>query len=44
MPAGRYQADFEGRNQWGDEVPSGVYFYRLDTDEFSQTRKMMLLR
>jgi len=28
----------------GGDLGSGVYFYRLDTDDFSQSRKMVLLK
>ncbi len=43
-PAGRHEATWTGLNQEGRRVSSGVYFYRLETDEFSQTRKMALLK
>ena len=36
---GSYTVTWEARNQ-----PSGVYLYRLQTDRFTQTRKMILLR
>jgi hypothetical protein len=26
------------------DIPSGMYFYKLDTGNFSETRKMMLLK
>ncbi|RMF66825.1 MAG: peptidase S8, partial [Calditrichaeota bacterium] len=28
----------------GDDLPTGVYLYRLQTPEFTQTRKMTVLR
>lgn len=28
----------------GSDIPSGIYFYELRTEEFSQTRKMALIR
>ena len=41
---GRYEVVWNGRNKYGKEVSSGIYFYRLKTDAFSQTRKMILIR
>jgi len=46
--AGRYQVVWDGRNNQGKEVTSGVYFYRLkvqgDRLKVTKTRKMVLLR
>ncbi len=44
LPAGRHQVIFNGRNQSDHELPSGIYFYRLRTDSFEATRKMILLK
>ncbi len=38
-PAGNYQIIFDA-----SENPSGVYFYRLKTNDFLTTKKMMLLK
>ncbi|MFC1717341.1 FlgD immunoglobulin-like domain containing protein, partial [Candidatus Poribacteria bacterium] len=35
---------WDGRNDAGDHVASGVYFYKLETDDLSQIRKMSVLR
>ena len=37
-------AYWDGRNAQGDKVASGVYFYTLETDAVSYTRKMLLLK
>ncbi len=42
--AGRKQAVWSGKDESGRDVQSGVYFYRLTTDNFSMTRKMMLMK
>jgi Secretion system C-terminal sorting domain len=39
QPAGKYKVTFDASN-----LASGVYYYRLKTKEFEQTRKMLLLR
>jgi hypothetical protein len=39
MPAGRYEITFDG-----DNLPSGVYFYRLMHQQGTSTRKMVLLK
>jgi len=44
LEAGTHAAHWDGRNDNGASVPSGVYFYRLYTPEFSQTNKMVLVR
>ena len=42
--AGRYVVNWNGLNENGMSVSSGVYFYRLQTDNFVQVRKLMILR
>lgn len=44
QPAGMYEVKWEGRDEGGNPVGSGVYFYRLQTRNFTETRKMLLLR
>jgi hypothetical protein len=41
---GRKQVTWDGRNGKGNPVTSGVYFYHLVTPEFSDARKMILIR
>jgi hypothetical protein len=42
--AGRYALDWNGRNQFGQPLASGVYFYRLTAGSYVQSRKMVLLK
>ena len=37
-------AYWDGRNNTGEQVASGVYFYSLHTPDFSATRKMLILK
>ena len=39
LPAGRHQVEWDAAT-----YPSGLYFYRLQTSQFQQTKKMMLLK
>lgn len=42
--AGSHTASWDGRDRFGNEIGSGVYYYRLSTGEGTVTGKMMLLR
>jgi hypothetical protein len=37
-------AYWDGRNAYGEQVASGVYFYQLETDTMSALRKMVILK
>jgi choice-of-anchor B domain-containing protein len=41
---GDYAATWDGRDVRGFEAPSGVYFYRLDAEDFTDARKMLLVK
>ena len=49
MAAGRYTRSdraiyWDGRSQTGEQVASGTYFYKLNAGEYSETRKMLILK
>jgi hypothetical protein len=41
---GRYAVLWNGQDDSGRSVSSGMYFYRLSTDTFTQSRKMMVIK
>lgn len=41
---GYYTVTWEGKDNSGNEVPCGVYFYRMRAGDFTQTRKMTLIK
>ena len=42
--AGSYKVVWDGRNQRGQVVPSGLYFYRLEAGDFKAQKRMLLLK
>jgi flagellar hook assembly protein FlgD len=48
LTPGEYAVQWNGRNDAGQAVGSGMYFYRLEVSgketSFQQTRKMLLVR
>jgi photosystem II stability/assembly factor-like uncharacterized protein len=41
--AGSYSVDFNA-SLYGSDLPSGIYFYKLITEKFSETKKMILVK
>jgi len=41
---GIHSLTWDGRNDYGEKMASGVYFLRLESGTFNQTRKMLLAR
>ena len=37
-------AYWDGRNAFGEQVASGIYFYQFETDDMSSMRKMVILK
>ena len=44
LSAGKKAVIWDGTNEDGEEVSSGVYFYRIKAEEFVDSKKMMLIR
>jgi hypothetical protein len=44
LEAGAYSLVWDGKNETGNNVPSGTYFYKLTAGDYSQTRRMALVR
>ena len=44
MPAGYHTVTWDGNDSDGSSVASGVYFYRITAEDFTSSKKMMLLK
>ena len=44
QPAQFYTVMWDGRDNAGNTMPSGMYFYRLETEKFTATKKMVLMK
>ena len=44
LPSGSHSLVWDGKDRAGRNVASGVYFYRLETQNYSSTRKMLLMK
>lgn len=42
--AGNHFIDWNGKNDFNATIPSGVYFYRLETERFNEIKKLVLLK
>jgi flagellar hook assembly protein FlgD len=43
-PAGNYSVQWDGKDELGRVAPSGVYLYRLQANDFSAVKKMVLIK
>ncbi len=44
ITAGNHEVVWDGKNESGSQVASGVYFYRLKADGFEDSKKMVMLK
>ncbi len=44
LQAGKHSVIFDGTDNNGMKIASGIYFYKLETEDFSQSKKMILLK
>ncbi|MBU1319157.1 MAG: M6 family metalloprotease domain-containing protein [candidate division Zixibacteria bacterium] len=44
LDAGSHTISWNGRSDSGNEVSSGVYFYRLESGTFEETKRMLLIK
>jgi len=44
QPAGFYQINWDGKNDNGKPVSSGLYLYKLEVNGFSEAKRMILLK
>lgn len=43
-PPGEYSITWNGRNDKGEPVSTGIYLYRIESGSFAETKKMTLIR
>jgi hypothetical protein len=44
LTAGFRSVQWDGKNDRGEEVPGGVYYYKLEAGEYTEFKRMILLR
>ncbi len=44
VPAGKHTVRWNGTGESGNTVATGVYFYRMETEKFQRTAKMILVK
>jgi hypothetical protein len=42
--AGYHTINWDGRDGFGHELPNGIYFYKLESGNFTEMKKMVLIR
>ncbi|MGH1366422.1 MAG: T9SS type A sorting domain-containing protein [Calditrichia bacterium] len=44
LPAGRVSVTWDGANEFGERLSSGVYLYRIEAGNIVQTRKLVMMK
>jgi hypothetical protein len=44
LAEGSHQVIWDGKDDYGDQVASGVYFYKLRSGEYQETKKMVMMK
>ncbi|MDF1544720.1 MAG: T9SS type A sorting domain-containing protein [bacterium] len=44
LSPGRYHIAWDGTNESGNSVATGIYFYRIEAADYTQTKKMLLMK
>ena len=44
LSAGSYSVSWDGKNNHGSDVASGVYMYRVTSGNFDSVKKMLLIK
>jgi flagellar hook assembly protein FlgD len=44
LEPGKQMVHWDGKDERGHSVPSGLYLYRLETPDYTSTRRMLLVR
>ena len=44
MKSGYHIVEWNGNDDFGNSVSSGIYFYKMNTDEYSEMKKMILMK
>jgi flagellar hook assembly protein FlgD len=43
MDSGHYEVEWDGKDSFGEKVPTGIYFCKLQVGEFKTMKKLILL-
>lgn len=42
--AGVHTVTWDGRNDYGNQLPSGIYFYKMKTSAFNEVKKLIMIK